>query len=161
MKGLARGAACLAVATAALAHPAEAPACTTICAPAKQMARQDLRDLYDSTPIVVLGRVGAVAAVTEMPDVPPEYADRLATLEVIREWKGSGRAAYRLRTSCCGASCGYPFTVGQVHLFFLSRDGESISGGCPDPPKDHVRATIRRLDKLTKRKRLEMPAELR
>jgi len=109
----------------------------------------------------VLGRVTSVVADTDMPDLPPEYADRLATLEVIREWKGSGRTAYRLRTSCCGASCGYPFTVGQVYLFFLSRDGESISGGCPDPPKDHVRATIRGLDKLTKRNKLAMPAELR
>ena len=161
MTGVVRAGACLFVAVAALAHPALASACTTVCAPVRQLTGQELREDYDSTPIVVLVRVSVVVAATDMPDLPPEYADRLATLEVIREWKGSGRTAYRLRTSCCDASCGYPFTVGQVHLFFLSRDGESISGGCPDPPKDHVRATIRRLDKLTKKKKLAIPPELR
>lgn len=156
-----RGGACLVIAVATLSRPSAAPACTTVCAPAKPMSDRELREDFDSTPIVFLGRVAAVVAATDMPDLPPEYADRLATLEVIREWKSPGYAAYRLRSSCCSASCGYPFIAGQVHLFFLSRDGESISGGCPDPPKSHVRANIRKLDKMTNRSKLEIPAELR
>lgn len=161
MRAAVRRVACVVVAVVALAQPAAALACTMVCGPAKQMSDKELRAAYDSTPIIVLGRVATVVSATDIPDLPPEYADRLATLEVIREWKGSGRSAYKVRTSCCGASCGYPFQAGQVHFFFLSRDGESISGGCPDPPRDHVRATIRGLDKITKRKKLAIPAELR
>jgi len=41
------------------------------------------------------------------------------------------------------------------------RRSGSMLGGCPDPPRDHVRATIQGLDKVTKRKKLAIPAELR
>jgi len=151
----------LAAAGAMVLTSSPARACTLVCGPARKQSATELRAAFDARPIVVLGRVREVVRATHPADLDEKYADRVAILDVIREWKGAGQATYRLRTCCCDVCCGYPFEVGQVHLLFLARDGESISGGCPDPPKDYIRADIRRLDKITGRRSLSMPAELR
>jgi len=148
------------------AGPRESRACSVVCVVGRDVPDREwtaaLHGALDSRPIVFLGRVTKVAPETSEPELPPEYANRVATLEVIREWKGTGQSTYRMTTACCSASCGYPFEVGQVHLLFISRDGEWMSSsGCPDPTKDDIRKTIRKLDRLAHRKALVLPPELR
>ena len=120
-----------------------------------------MRQTYDTSQIVFLGRVTRVEADGSQADIPSDYADKVATIEVIREWKGPGLSSYRLTTACCGASCGYPFKVGQLQLLFLNQDRERMSVSCcPDPSNAEVRRSVRILDKVTRRQRLALPPEL-
>jgi hypothetical protein len=152
-----------------LLAPRVSLACSCVCVPGKEPSNKELkrrlREAVQAEPIIFLGRVIDVSPDLndpEMKGVPPEYANRVATLEVIREWKGVGLRSYRLRTSCCGASCGYDFRVGQVQLWFINRDRHWTEGSCcPDPSKAEVRRFIRALDDLTDRPKLELPPELR
>jgi hypothetical protein len=148
------------------AAPRVSRACSAVCVVGREVSDREwtaaLRSALDSTPIIFLGRVTQVAPEINEPELPPEYANRVATLEVIREWKGIGHSSYRMTTACCSASCGYPFKVGQVHLLFISRDGEWMSSsGCPDPTRESIQKTIRKLDKLAHFRALVLPRELR
>jgi hypothetical protein len=146
-----------------LAAPSVSFACSQVCVVGEKVSDREwtaaLRGALESTPIIVLGRVTHVGSDT---DGPNSYPSRVATLEVIREWRGAGRASYRRRTGLGDADCGYPFAVGQIHLLFMREDGEWISSpGCPDPTKAEIRATIKKLDKLSGRQALALPRELR
>ena len=158
--------AALVVAAAIVAAPFDSPAraCNVVCIagkePSARQKRAALRDGLEGARIVFLGRVVSIASETGT-DLPPEYANRIATLEVLAEWKGPGSSTYHMVTACCSASCGYPFRVGQLHLLLLQRDGEQMSAtGCPDPTKKALRDSIRMLDEVSGRRTL-LPPELR
>jgi hypothetical protein len=149
--------------TLLLACPDAVLACTQICGVGDKVSDREwteaLRGALESTPIIFLGRVTQVGSEPLESDA---YPTKVATLEVIREWKGTGQASYRMTTGWGDADCGYPFKVGQLHLLFIQDDGERMSSsGCPEPTKAEIRATIRKLDKLSRRKKLAPPRELR
>jgi hypothetical protein len=146
-----------------LAFPDAIVACTQICGVGEKVSDREwteaLRGELESRPIIFLGRVTQVGSEPLEPDA---YAAKVATLEVIREWKGTGQASYRMTTGWGDADCGYPFEVGQVHLLFIQDDRDWMSSsGCPEPTRAEIRATIRKLDKLSGRKKLAPPRELR
>ncbi len=149
---------------ATLWAPTVAAPCSCVCVSGEPVGEQEvkehLRNTLDTVPIIFLGRVVAVEPDKSDPGLPPEYADRIATLAVIREWRGPGKPNYLMRTPCCSASCGYPVAVGQVHLLFLEGEPGGFNACCGDPTKAELRRTIRLLDKLTRQKPLALPGEL-
>jgi hypothetical protein len=67
-----------------------------------------------------------------------------------------------MMTTMNTATCDYIFEVGQLHVLFINQDGDWMGdSGCPEPMKKDTRKLIRKLDKLTGRKPLVWPPELR
>ena len=87
------------------------------------------------------------------------FAEHVATVEVIREWKGGRKDSYALTSS--GMGCGYAFKVGEVHLFYLRKERERFETCCPGPTPEELRESVRELDRITGKKPLKLPKDLR
>ena len=147
---------------AALLLPRPLEACSCACVVAERPPDAgSVRSLLARPGNALLGRVVKVEPSKNPADVPPEYAARIATVRVIREWKGERRKEYRIDAGLPGAGgCGYAPVVGKVHLFVNGLPG-GFDSCCPEPSRAELRRLIALLDEETGKKPLRLPRELR
>jgi hypothetical protein len=111
--------------------------------------------------VIVLGRV-----VKLEPDPArdmyalPDVLERVATVEVTREWKGPHKRSYTVASGLSSASCGYPFRLGEYLLLVFDDEPTRLDSCCGKGTISNMRLLIRALDKASRRKPLKIPDDL-
>jgi hypothetical protein len=109
----------------------------------------------------ILGRVATVQPdPAREVDILPDVLDRVATIEVTREWKGPQKRTYTVVSALSSASCGYPFKVGEYLLLVFDDEPPRLDGCCGKGSVSDMRLLIRAFDKASRRKPLTVPADL-